>query len=121
MSAKITGQLWDYRLSTTERMILMALADRCDHDGSEARPSVARLVWMTNISEREVYNTLADLKARGVLTVTRKAGYHRPTEYQIVLNSLVRKMPFTPAGDKGARPAPMKGAPPAALKGAEIG
>lgn len=94
MSAKIMGQVWDYVLTHNQQAILLALADHAEHDGTSIRPSVARIMWKTSLSESTIRRALRELRDSGVLVVTRKARDHYPTEYRMVLQSLVRKAPF---------------------------
>lgn len=93
MSAKVMGQVYDYKLPHGEQTVLLAVADHADHDGEHAFPSVPLIAWKINYTERQVRRLMKQLRDRGVLVVTAKSKRHKPTEYRIVLNSLTRKAP----------------------------
>lgn len=96
MSGKISGQVYDYVLSHREQTVLLALADHAEHDGTEVRPSIDRIVWKTSLSRSTVRRAIKSMRDRGVLVVVKKAYDHHPTEYRIVFTPLVRKAAFVP-------------------------
>jgi hypothetical protein len=112
VSAKVYGRVWDYVLTPQEQAVLLAMADHAHEDGSHVFPSIGYLVWKTNFSERTVQRVVKGFRTRGVLVQTRPPGFHRPAEYRIVLNSLVRKAPYRNAVHMGATETPMTGGPP---------
>lgn len=119
MSAKVLGQVWDYVLKPAEQTVLLALADHAHDDGTGVRPGVGRVVWKTGLSEATVHRVLRDLRGRGVLIQTRRAGYRRPAEYRIVFGPLVRKAAYHPV-HMGLTVTPI--APdPKGLSGSEMG
>lgn len=90
------GQVFDYELSASERLVMLALADHADHNGENAFPSVDLLAWKTSMTERGVRGILQRLHKRGALVEQRRPGYHRPRTYRIVLAALPAKAPRLP-------------------------
>ena len=52
---------------TTARLVLVALADRADEDGTNAYPSSLRIHWTTGLDERTVSRALARLEKAGLI------------------------------------------------------
>lgn len=61
------SQVWDIPLSSTEKLVLLALAD-CANDEGEAWPSIATLCRKACIGERSVQRSIQSLKDAGHLT-----------------------------------------------------
>ena len=101
------GAVWDYKVSPSEQIVLLALGDHADHNGENAWPSVALLAWKTGLTVRGVKGILRRLRDAGVIAKQRDPGFHRPTTYRIVLNTLPRKVPLE--REKGEARAPIKG------------
>lgn len=70
------------KLTPTQKLVAAALADNCQDDGSEARPSKATLVRKTGLSERAVQTALKNLVDLGVIRIDRPSGQHRPNCYR---------------------------------------
>jgi len=95
MSGKQTGLVWDHVISGNKRLVILALADAANHDGSSCFPSVARVAWMTGLSERTVQRIIRVLEVpSGPLVRVKDARRHRPTEYRLVIRALPRKPSF---------------------------
>jgi len=75
-------------LTSTEKLVALALADHCHDDGSEARPGLARLERKTSLSRDGVRKTMRRLLEKGVLVEDRPATSHRPASYRFVLEAL---------------------------------
>ena len=58
----------------TDRLILLAIADAADHDGTNAWPSIATLMRKTRLSERTVRRGLRRLSDLGELRVHQRGG-----------------------------------------------
>jgi hypothetical protein len=67
MSAKISGQVWDFDLPTNEQLVLLAMTDHADHIGENMYPSVGLIAWKTGYSERQVQRLIKSLVAKGIL------------------------------------------------------
>ena len=72
MSAEHVG--WAFRQDTgspTRKLVLVALADRCNKDSLQCNPHIETLAADCNLNERSVRRALADLVKDGLLTRTR--------------------------------------------------
>jgi len=95
--------------------VLIALAWHADRDGSEVRPSIARVAWETGLSARQVQRILNGPKGRpdlgligrGVLVRVRPPGHHQPATYRLVLSRLVRKPAFVSGVHMGDTASPI--------------
>lgn len=95
MSAKILGQVFDRAVEGNTQLVLLALADHAEHDGTQVRPGVARIAWKTGLSERTVRGIVGRLRRDGVLvTVRTGGGSGHPTEYRLDLDALPLKRSF---------------------------
>lgn len=74
--------LYTAGLSTTEKIVLMALADRVDKAGV-AYPSVGWLADMTGLNRRSVMRVLATLEDAGLIAVSRRAGRQASNIYRL--------------------------------------
>jgi hypothetical protein len=95
MSVKMMSQVWDLDLATTEKMVLLILADHGDDDGQNAWPSISRIARKASISERQVQRTVAALQEMGFVKVEKQAGGtrgmrddRRPNLYSIRLDGV---------------------------------
>ena len=81
MSVKMTRLVWQYRCSsTTEKIVLLALADFADDTGHNARPSKQTLAAICHLDVRTVHRQVASLLESGVIGhVAQRAGL--PTHY----------------------------------------
>lgn len=98
-------------LTSTEKFVLLALANFADAHGANAYPSQQTLMTLTSLSERAVRRAIAALKRQGLLTTTLQRGRYGAQHYTLHLPA---------ARAKGATQAPYpspKGATQAALKG----
>jgi hypothetical protein len=90
-----------------ELMVALVLADAADHDGSNVRPSVARIARLARQSERSVQYKLRDMQNRGFIHLVRQGGGKgRPSEYCIDI-SWLENLTSRAGGAYGARPAPI--------------
>lgn len=82
MSGKTTGKVWDLELPLAQMLVLLAMADKADHNDDNIHPGVPLLAWMTGYSERQVRRIMRQLEAIGLLVATHViAG--KPTVYRI--------------------------------------
>lgn len=75
-------------MTSTQKLVALALADHCHDDGTEARPGMARLRAKTALGERAVQRTLQSLLRDGFLTIQRKSTPVTPVVYQFVLGGV---------------------------------
>ncbi len=77
---------WDCRgLTPTQRLVLLALAERAAEDGATCLPPFRRLERMTGLDRRGIAKTLNALEAAGLIA-RKRADYDRPTVYRLVLD-----------------------------------
>lgn len=57
-----------------ERLILLVIADHCNHEGEHAFPRISHIAKRANVSERTVKRRLNDLVALGELEVVKRTG-----------------------------------------------
>lgn len=75
MSIKIMDWVFDNSKSQgLERLILLVLADHCNHDGEDAFPRISVIARRANVSERTVKRKLNDLVALGELEIVKRNG-----------------------------------------------
>lgn len=98
MSAKITGMIFESTLPPSQRLVLLALADRGSADGRNIYPSIIEVAGMTGLSGRHVKRVMHQMKDAGIILVESQAGYHSPNRYRINLTKL----------DKQARVIPLR-------------
>lgn len=67
MSVRVMAQVWELPISSTEKLVLLALAD-CANDEGECWPSIATIGRKACIGERSVQRSIQSLKDAGHLT-----------------------------------------------------
>lgn len=81
MSFKVSALAWMVPVEkSTERLVLLALADRADDEGKNCYPSVETICGMTQMNRKTVFAVISRLAERGVLSV-RKREVHNSNEY----------------------------------------
>lgn len=95
MSIKVMSAVWENGpADSTQRFVLLALADNASDDGGNAYPSIAEIAKKCAVSERTVIRAIDSLTKAGYLIKRRR----RDTSnmYQIVLSRLVSdKLSYT--------------------------
>lgn len=87
MSIKIMDWVFDNSKSQgLERLILLVIADHCNHAGEDAFPRISVIARRANVSERTVKRRLQDLVALGELEVVKRSG--TSNLYKIVTNRI---------------------------------
>ena len=76
-------------LTSTQKAVLLALAEHAGSDGDEAFPSVERMTIYTGLKERTVRKALKELREKKLIKPTKSAAQHRPTTYQIKIKKLL--------------------------------
>ena len=103
MSVKVMAMVWDESESVgNARLVLLAIADSCDHDGTNAWPAVATIARKTLLSERTVQRKIKELIGMGELRVVPGPSHilwdRRPNGYEVVLYGLSTCHPVPKAG-----------------------
>ena len=102
MSVKLMTAVFESNLETTEKFVLLCLADHASDDGKNAFPSVQLICKKTSLSERSVRGALARLRDTGHIVIQRYATQHFPTCYQLTLGRPAESAPLNFRGASGA-------------------
>ena len=70
------------------KLVLLALTDFSDADGTNIRPAVATVAACCNISAKQTRRHIHDLVELGVIKITRVAAQHRAATYALDLSAL---------------------------------
>jgi hypothetical protein len=82
MSVRVMSWVFERSASTgSDRLTLLAIADRCNDEGSDAWPSVPRIAAKARLGLRTVHRSILRLEQIGELRVERTAG--RPNVYTV--------------------------------------
>lgn len=112
MSIKIMTRVFDSDLPTTEKMVLLAMADYASDNGDSIFPSIETLSRKTSLSERAVQNTIKSLIEKNYLILLKKGGGRNKTNlYKIRCsrftvyedNFELKGAPDTRKGEPGAQ------------------
>lgn len=97
MSVRVMSDVFSADLgSLTDKLVLLALADHAADDGSSVYPSLARLSWKCDLTERAVRKVLRRLEQRRLIHTVEKATHHSTTRYQLDVAAIraVRRSPL---------------------------
>ena len=103
MSVRQMGAVWDLDLDPKLKLTLLALADKADHEGHNAYPSVNYLAHHTGHHRRTIQRHLAELKQLGLIEETLRGGREwilpdgrrgRSTNYTLTLHMGDRLPPY---------------------------
>ena len=109
MSIKVSSQVWELKLPTNEKLVLLALADFADDAGKRCFPGKQRLARMTGLSVRQVQRILQVLKKKNLAIPAHfeKGGRQKATEFHLHPENGERTETETPASrfteEKGRR------------------
>jgi Helix-turn-helix domain len=109
MSVIVSSQVWELKLPTNEKLVLLALADFANEAGKRCFPGKQRLARMTGLSVRQVQRILQVLKKKNLAVPVQyeKGGREKATEFHLHPENGERTetetlaTPFT--GEKGRR------------------
>ena len=98
MSVIVMGEVWLLDLPTSTKMILLALADHSNDDGTHAYPGVRRLAWKTGLSVPSTKRILRDLRDSGLIEAVAwlDGGRGHATKYTIHVVKGISLTPFEP-------------------------
>lgn len=116
MSIKLMSQVWEAKLSFTDKFVLLALADNANDEGA-CWPSIETLCKKTCLSERTVHYAIKRLETGGYLSTRKRFGssnVYCVTPTRGAPDAPVHQMHPAPDAPRGARHAP-EGAPDAPL------
>lgn len=88
-------EVWKTNLPTTEKMVLLVIADHANDDGTEAWPSQATIASKCSMTVRTVQRAVNSLVRHGYVKLEKRAGGsvdcredRRPNRYTIYLSRL---------------------------------
>lgn len=99
------------RLGAPAKAVALAMATYADRDGSRVYPGVARLVAVTELSERSVRGALTKLRATGLIERVYKGGHRGVNSFTdvhrlaIPVDLFERVEMLSPAEEAGSQPA----------------
>jgi hypothetical protein len=89
------SEIWKTKLPTSEKMVLLVIADHASDDGTEAWPSQRLIAEKASLTIRTVQRCVNNLQAQGWLHLEKRAGGslncrddRRPNKYTIHLGKL---------------------------------
>jgi hypothetical protein len=92
--------VWEMELPTSEKMVLLVIADHADDGGGNAWPSVATIARKSSLSERQAQRLIKNLTNLGLVTVESQAGGtremrddRRPNRYTLHLDGVTSTSP----------------------------
>ncbi len=95
MSIRLMSEVWLTKLPTTEKMVLLVIADHANDEGTASYPSQETIARKVSIGIRQVRRHVNELVTKGYIRVQKGAGGsercrddRRPNLYTINLNRL---------------------------------
>jgi hypothetical protein len=85
MSVKLMGAIFDLEIPSTEKLVLLAMADHAREDGTGCYPSVNTLARKTSLSKRGTQKLMRRLEAAGYIIDTGKTSRYQTIEYTLTL------------------------------------
>lgn len=74
MSTELLGLVWPLKLPASQKVVLLAIADRVSRDQRGAFPSIATLADDSCLAERTVRQALRGLEAAGLIATRLRTG-----------------------------------------------
>jgi hypothetical protein len=110
MSVKVMALVFAAKLNSTEKLVLLSLADHGNDDGLSIYPSIKKTSLRTGLSESAVRKTQRKLEKIGVLMITEYGGgqSNKTNHYKINLEKIAEltPVPRTPLDDVHPTPVP---------------
>lgn len=99
----VKAALYTPGLTTSQKMVLVALADHVGDDGAmECRPGMSRLKELTSLSKPTIVVAIRELETMGLLTVLRAHG--QGNRYRLMLETGKVILPVGPETGKATLP-----------------
>lgn len=105
------GAIWDLELTAPQRLVMLAMADHAEHDGTSIFPSIGKIAWKTGYSEKQTRRIINGLVKLELLSRERRDGY--TNMYAIHIEKGVKKLPY----DGSKRDPSQNVTPPTAMTG----
>lgn len=100
MSVKVMSLVWELDLPTSEKMVLLVIADHADDQGENAWPAVATIARKASLSDRQTQRMIKQLTNLGLISVEKQAGGRRemrddrrPNRYTLHLDGVTSTSP----------------------------
>ena len=79
------SKVWELDLPSTQKLVLLAMADHANDFGRQCFPSIEHLAWKSGCSERSVQRLIRELEAVGIVVTTRRSrgGRNKVNQYWI--------------------------------------
>jgi len=94
MSIKLMAECWNRQMTRSERDVLLVMCDHANDEGRNTYPSIARIAWKTDMSERHVTRMMKSLCKKGALKLIQHATRHTPKRYRAIPSALPVKPCF---------------------------
>ncbi len=107
MSISLMTDVWKLRLQAPRKMVLLALADNANDEGTDCWPSVGKLVEKCSMSERAIQGHLSALEEDGYIKRHERLG--RSNKFTIYVDQIRSELMHKA---KSNSPTPAKSAPP---------
>lgn len=105
MSGKVIGWVWDESQSSgSEMLVLLAIAEGANHDGTGSCFSASTVAKMTRLSERTVWRAIKSLLDCGEIAKDGESEKYKTTIYRFPLYQDSRGDKLTPSDKRGDRP-----------------
>ncbi|WP_433357784.1 helix-turn-helix domain-containing protein (plasmid) [Microtetraspora malaysiensis] len=92
----LQAMLWAVELAPTEdaaqTLVLIALADSAEADGSNARPAVSTIASRARMSDRTVQRRLRELEALGMISIEKPSTRDTPTQWRLHMDRIRRDL-----------------------------
>lgn len=89
MSIKAMNWVWECSKTIgTDRLVLLAIADRASDEGMDAWPSIGTLAKKTRLHVRTVQRCIRNVEALGELEIRTKEGTHGTNVYIVRMDAL---------------------------------
>jgi hypothetical protein len=96
VSVKVMAIVWEWALPSTEKLVLLKVADCANDAGGNAYPSLATIATTCGLTRRGAQKVLDRLLDRGCIGVQTDHSSRRPTTYRVLLDWTAGGEPRSP-------------------------
>lgn len=100
MSVKAMALVWETKLETQTKLILLAYADHADHDGNNIFPSIGLVSWKTGSSPNTIRRHTKKMIEMGILISVGESKLGT-NQYKIDFDKLPKLKPYIGTGRRG--------------------
>jgi hypothetical protein len=108
VSGKLMSALFALKLTESQLLVALALADHGSDDGQSIFPSVAYIAWKVDKSDRQVQRIIRQLEQIGLLVKVADAHRYKPARYRMNTSAAVSK-PARQGGHSYVTPDSLRG------------